>query len=143
MTYQTAAGARKAFHLKMKSLPFLTAVKEDQLDPDTIEDGVFATIQEGPDQLRNTLIGGEHPVYEMASLVTLDIVTLHKDKDLEAQIRAQVMAALNADYTLGGAVDDVQGSIADNETDREEGAHKARSSSLNLELHYLSLSEVG
>lgn len=143
MSYQTAAGARAALETKLKTLEGLTDLVPDHIDPSELSDGIFVTTQEGRDVLVDTLIGATRPVYEVFSEVSFDVLTRYSDKAKEAEMRQRVVDALETDHTLGGAVDDVQIVAADNDVAPEEGAHRARSSQLTIQLHYTSTSPVG
>jgi len=144
MTLQTAAGARAAFLAMVNKIGAFEGILEDDLDPTDLPEGsAFATLQEGGDFLLDTIVGGQTPQYEVYSVVNFDVLTRHKDKAEEAARRATIVAAIESDPYLDGAVDDIRIVRADNQTEPEEGAHKARASSITIELHYLSASPVG
>ena len=143
MSYQTAAGARAAFHAKLQSLEGLEGLVPDDVDPSELSDGIFITTQEGRDVVVDTLIGATRPAYEVYSEVSFDVLTRHSDKEKEALFRRRVVDALETDHTLGGAVDDVQIVAADNDVDPEQGAERSRLTQITIQLHFTSTSPVG
>lgn len=146
---QTAAAVRAGFLQMIRGLdaPDLSGVMalttENEVDPSDFDDGIFITLTEGQDVTLDVIIGGPQPRYEVMSIVSFDVVTVHSKKDKEAVIRRTVMQAIEADPFLGGLTDDIRIRTAENDVEPESGAEKVRSTAIPIELHYLSDSPVG
>lgn len=144
MPVTTAAAVRAALRVKLQGLEGLDAIDEFTVEPDEIPGGgVFAAIETGADRPLQQLLGGTTSQYEMISEASILLMALKSDQDVLAARRVAITAALETDYTLGGAVDDVVLTGAENAADPEPGAETLISISIPLQLHYVAASAAG